>query len=387
MNDNSLLPEVTEKKDQPDDEELKDNSIPRIEIGEPLAQKKEHSGMLFLAAFFCLTATVTASCLLRFGDMLENEYRPAGYELKNEAATISFSRLNILNKLLPSSKPYFETDTDSSDKTAEFQDEIPEGHLKIVEYDFSGTGLANETDYKPDLEKLANLPLTIENTLSVMSSSSASLPQVLIIHTHGSEAYTPEGDISYPSDSGMRSYDITQNVVAVGSVVADRLKSAGIGVIHLTEMFDSESYYNSYNRSLEAVKSCLAQNETINYVIDIHRDAAADTKRGIAYKPVTEINGEKCAQLMLVVGTDFLGANHPDWQENLGTAAKLVKLLSDISPSLVRPINLRGASFNQQYSPGSLLLEVGSCSNTLEEAKLAGEYFADCLVKLIHGNY
>jgi len=86
---------------------------------------------------------------------------------------------------------------------------------------------------------------------------------------------------------------------------------------------------------------------------------------------------------MLGVGTDHSGASHPGWQDNLSIALKLNELLREVSDTLMRPINLRGASFNQQYSPGFLLLEAGSCGNTLDEAKRSGIHFADALAKLI----
>lgn len=332
-------------------------------------------------ASFAVSAVIFASCAVSFGEAIENEFMPCGYVMAQREMPVGLT-LAASSKQLPLSKPEPSDDAEIATE-APPEPTIPEGSLRIVEHDFSGTGLSNETSYRPDLDLLLNTPLPIGSYTRQLNSLSYE-PEVLIIHTHGSEAYTDEGDISYPADSGMRSYDITENVVAVGSAITERLMSLGVNTLHLTEMFDRESYYNSYNRSLEAVKQALAEYPSIRYIIDVHRDAAADVNKGIAYKPVTEIGGKKCAQLMLVVGTDYLGASHPHWQNNLSAALKLNELLSEISPSLVRPINLRGASFNQQYSTGFLLLEAGSCANTLDEAVRSGEYFADCLAELIN---
>ena len=86
-------------------------------------------------------------------------------------------------------------------------------------------------------------------------------------------------------------------------------------------------------------------------------------------KPVTEIDGKKCAQLMLVMGTNAMGIPHPRWRDNLTFAAYLQKQMNDMYPTLARPVNLRTAEFNQSYTKGSIILEVGSCGNTIEEAE------------------
>ena len=90
---------------------------------------------------------------------------------------------------------------------------------------------------------------------------------------------------------------------------------------------------------------------------------------------------------MTVVGTDELGANHPNWTQNLNLAVKLQYLLNSDYKDFARPINLRGAGFNEQYPSGSLILEIGSCTNTLSEAKTAGKLTADCLAKIILGQF
>jgi stage II sporulation protein P len=90
--------------------------------------------------------------------------------------------------------------------------------------------------------------------------------------------------------------------------------------------------------------------------------------------------------MMFVVGTDHGGSGHTGWQDNLALAARLQKSLSGDCSTLMRDINLRSASFNAQYTSGSLLVEIGSCASTLDEAKNAAELFADHLAREILGN-
>ena len=86
---------------------------------------------------------------------------------------------------------------------------------------------------------------------------------------------------------------------------------------------------------------------------------------------------------MLVVGTNEGGAAHPNWRNNLTVAVRLQQTMNEMYPTLARPINLRTAAFNQMLTSGSMIIEVGSCGNTIEEAQNAAEMVADCLARTI----
>jgi len=88
---------------------------------------------------------------------------------------------------------------------------------------------------------------------------------------------------------------------------------------------------------------------------------------------------------MLVVGTDHAGSGHASWRDNMALALKLQRSALSFDPHLMRPLNLRSASFNQQYTAGSLLVEVGSAANSVEEARLAGVIFAEAASRVITG--
>ena len=202
-------------------------------------------------------------------------------------------------------------------------------------------------------------------------------PQVLIVHTHGSEAYTPDGTDTYVATGECRTADKTKSVVRVGEEVAKVLTEMGLTVVHDTELYDYPAYNGSYDRSLAAVEHWLAQYPTIQVVLDIHRDALIGAD-GTVYKPITTINGESCAQVMLVMGSNAL-YDHPDWLENLALAVQVQKEMNTLWPTLARPIGLRENRYNQQTAPGAMLVEVGSHGNTLQEALAAARMFARAL--------
>ena len=202
-------------------------------------------------------------------------------------------------------------------------------------------------------------------------------PQVLIVHTHGSEAYTPDGTDTYVATGECRTTDTSKSVVRVGDEIAKVLTEMGLTVVHDTALYDYPEYNGAYDRSLAAVENWLAQYPTIQVVLDVHRDALIGSD-GTVYKPITTINGEKCAQVMLVMGSNAL-YDHPGWLENLALAVQVQKEMNTLWPTLARPIGLRENRYNQQTAPGAMLVEVGSHGNTLQEALSAARMFARAL--------
>lgn len=202
-------------------------------------------------------------------------------------------------------------------------------------------------------------------------------PQVLIVHTHGSEAYTPDGTDTYVATGECRTTDTEKSVVRVGDEIAKVLTEMGLTVVHDTALYDYPEYNGAYDRSLAAVENWLAQYPTIQVVLDVHRDALIGSD-GTVYRPITTINGEKCAQVMLVMGSNAL-YDHPNWLENLALAVQVQKEMNTLWPTLARPIGLRENRYNQQTAPGAMLVEVGSHGNTLQEALAAGRMFARAL--------
>ncbi len=251
----------------------------------------------------------------------------------------------------------------------------PAPELTFTQADVDGIVMAGLSSYEPDVaELLLQHPLELD--------FSRGSPQVLIIHTHASEAYTPEPGWEYEPSDTLRTEDTNYNVVRVGQEMADTLEAAGIGVIHDTTIRDYPTYNGSYTRTLAAIEEYLATYPSIQIVIDVHRDAAENAD-GSAVAVSCTADGQDAAQLMLVVGTDEGGLPHPDWEENLSLALRVQALLNRSYPDLCRSIDLRTERFNQHATLGSLLVEVGASGNTLAEALVSARLFADALAQII----
>ena len=228
---------------------------------------------------------------------------------------------------------------------------------------------------KADIEAQVQNPpyFTIEDTDE---------PQVLIMHTHTTESYVPFTGDYYDKTMSFRSTDNSQNMAAVGEEIARQLTEAGIGVIHDTTQHDYPSYNGAYDRSAVTVQNYLAQYPSIKIVLDIHRDAIASGSQ--VYSAEAEIDGKKAAQVMIISGCDDGTMGYPDYMKNLSFAAALQNQLEGDYPTLTRPILFDYRKYNQQLTTGSLLLEIGSHGNTLEQAVYTGQLIGKSLGRLLN---
>ena len=267
---------------------------------------------------------------------------------------------------------------DKSDYYDSFADHEGEARYDVTEKTIASTGTQvgsgwvwNRTGLDFDFDALlhAPLPFTIEKN--------AKSPQVLIYHTHTGEGYL-DADVDGFYESY---YSHTQNedfnVVGVGDVLAEELEREGISVIHDKTVHDS-TYNGSYDRSAETVNAVLAENPDIKIVLDIHRDALGSEENKV--KTVCGEDGEKTAQMMILSGCDCYGERGFDnWQSNLSFALKLQDAAEEMYPHLMRPLSFDFFAYNEYICDGSLLIEVGTDANSVDEAQRA----AVCLAKVI----
>lgn len=259
---------------------------------------------------------------------------------------------------------------------------VPDGATPIIPMDLSLSGygdgyINNSTGYSPDVATL------FAQDLQFSGSGSVGLPRVLILHTHGTEAYSEGGAIFCEDiEDHARSSDTRKNVVAVGRVISDILRQRGIETLHCTVMHDSTQYRDSYLRAEETIKRYLEKYPSIELVIDVHRDAIVRST-GELVRPIAVQGEDPVAQVMCVVGSDLGGELHDGWEGNLSLALKLRQLLNQKCRNICRPTTLRPNSYNQELSKYSLLLEIGSSGNSLNEAKAAAAIVAEAIAALI----
>lgn len=263
-----------------------------------------------------------------------------------------------------------------------FADDTKDGDISSVTYEkagathtFGNIRVKNTTDTKPlDIEKVLAEPLEL--------SIDKSKPAVLIFHSHTSEGYEMIERDWYACDYVARSNDESRNIVRVGTEIANYLTKLGYTVIHDKTIHDN-SYNDSYPSSRKTVEKHLEEHPEIQIVLDIHRDAITQNN-GTKVKPVNNISGKKAAQLMIITGAEEGKVeDFPDWEYNLRFALQLQKKCETMFPGLMRPVLFSQRKYNMDMTRFSLLIEMGSEANTLEEACYSGRMLAAALAALM----
>ncbi len=298
---------------------------------------------------------------------------PLTAELNDEGGSFAFQFPDAANGGIPS----------ENEEKVDALPFAPEGMKPVIRRDLSGTSLfINTTPSSLDADSL--------RALSRLSPADGD-PLVLVLHTHGTEAYREggayadkDGNASFfydPDKSSPRSVEREKNVVGIGDEFCRVLEENGIGTVHCDRLHDQPDFNRSYVNSYSSAVEYLEKYPSIKYVIDIHRDSVVRDDLTKIATCATLCGG--CAQVMLVAGTDESGYSHPDWRVNLGNALLWKDTMDRLYPSLSRPIYVRTVRFNQHVSTGAMLLEVGSCGNTFGEAKAAAAKAAEALAVLI----
>ena len=208
-------------------------------------------------------------------------------------------------------------------------------------------------------------------------SEDASKPQILIYHTHSQEGFVN----SVPGDT-------STTIVGVGERLAQILREEyGFNVIHHTGVYDGDSRDYAYANAGPALEQILAENPSIEVVIDLHRDGVADTTH-----LVTDVGGRTTAQFMSFNGLSYLKGKgpveylkNPYIKENLAFSFQMKLAAEEYYPGFARNTYLKSMRYNMHYCPKSLLIEVGAQTNTVEEVMNATDPLAHIIAMVLKG--
>ncbi len=209
-------------------------------------------------------------------------------------------------------------------------------------------------------------------------------PVVLFYSTHTCESFLRQDAGWYYTDESFRDLDPEKSIVSVAAEAAAVIEAGGFGVIHDRTVHDSPAFSGSYQRSWETIQKNLELYPTIQITVDLHRDAFGEEDDGTRYKPVAEIDGRQAAQIMILAGCDLEeDPLFPDWRENLHLALRLQQKGEALFPGLCRPLNFTQRNYNLHATHGSLLIEIGTEVNTLDEAKYSGRLLGETILAVL----
>lgn len=181
-------------------------------------------------------------------------------------------------------------------------------------------------------------------------------PKVYIYNTHQLESYD---NTDYN--------DITPNVLMASYILKEELNKEGIPTIvessNITEYIKQNNlkYYQSYDASRYYAEKIIEDNQNLDLVIDLHRDAVEKNASTVT------INDKEYAKVLFVIGME-----HENYESNLEVATSLNNIIKEKYPSLTRGIitksgkNVNGI-YNQDLNPNSILIECGGYKNTFSE--------------------
>ena len=203
-------------------------------------------------------------------------------------------------------------------------------------------------------------------------------PRVLIYHTHTHEAYAQSEEDPYVETEAWRTADQAHSVVRVGEALAGLLERYGFEVVHDTTDHEPPKLSTAYARSLKTLESYAG--ERFDLYIDLHRDAYNESMADCAV-----VNGQRAAQLMVLIGNGGDYEVRPDYEANLRFAQRLTGEINGIAPGLCREVMVKNGRYNQHVGTPAILIEAGHNENTLQEALASMPYLADALKGLMMG--
>ncbi len=204
--------------------------------------------------------------------------------------------------------------------------------------------LGDETQRRPD-----------DPRIPVGSAPSPSGQLIAIYHTHDDESFIPtDGQASLPGNGG---------IFKVGAAFAQRLNQLGYQT-EVDQTRHDPHDANAYDRSRRTVMRLLGQRPAA--LFDLHRDSGPPGDYQIT------INGQKATKMLLVVGQQ-----NPYRQTSL-EYAKSIKAAADARyPGLIRGILAAHGSYNQDLTPRTMLVEIGTQYDNRQTAEYSAALFAD----------
>jgi stage II sporulation protein P len=291
-------------------------------------------------------------------------------------ATLSFLGIDILNpiSILTKEVAYFNKNEVSNDLNVNNSSNEVENLKTFILNPFK---LGDTQVSKSETENIKSNQVANLYNPNLKKTLNNTKPEILIYHSHTSEAYRVSDNDASKTSSTM---DQTKNVCAVGDIIAEELeKNYGIAVIHDKTVHDKGDYNGAYKKSGVTLDKYLKEYKDFKLVIDLHRD---DVDKSAV---TTKINGENVARFMFVVTQ-----KNPKYAKQKKLIDSMIVISNKLFPELLRSKAIYTYEwgmgyYNQNKSDNAMLIEVGSNNSTIEEAKNTGKYLARIIAEQING--
>lgn len=87
---------------------------------------------------------------------------------------------------------------------------------------------------------------------------------------------------------------------------------------------------------------------------------------------------------MILSGCDIYNERgFENWQSNLNFALKIQSKAEEMYPGMTRPLSFDFFAYNEYVCDGSLLIEIGTDANSIDEVEYSGKLLANVLCEVL----
>ena len=217
----------------------------------------------------------------------------------------------------------------------------------------------------------------VESMKKVIKEKENQDPLIYIYNTHQTEEYTPNSFVEY---SAMPTVQMNNYILE------EKLEQNGYSTIveeqNIKTVLNEHkwNYAGSYNASRIFLEQAKKNYPTLKYFIDVHRDSLKKEATTI------ELNNKSYAKILFIVGLE-----NPNYEQNLSFTEKINNQLNEKYPGLSKGIYKKEGTgvngvYNQDFSPYTILVEMGGPENTVDEVLNTSLAFSDCFLEVIKNN-
>lgn len=262
--------------------------------------------------------------------------------------------------------------------------------LKIKDKEFTKLIIDNTYTYNPNiLTKVINYVVDNNNPIKLMGNeytkylsnkeesfvTSETLPLIYLYNSHQTEEYKP---------SNYAEFSVNPTVIMNNYILEDIFNKNGLKTIveenSIKDILNNNNwnYTYSYKASRQLLEESIIKYPSLKYFIDIHRDSLPHDKTTVS------INNKDYAKVIFLIGLE-----NPKYEENLEFTEKINNKMNELYPNLSKGIYKKGGPgvngvYNQDFSPYTILIEIGGYENTTSEVLNTTIAFSKCFMEVIN---
>ena len=236
------------------------------------------------------------------------------------------------------------------------------------------------------IDRLINKTIEISNPIKSMNKNyneytpkkvinTESNPIIYLYNSHQSEEYKP---------STYAEFSINPTVIMNDYILEDIFNKNGYKTIveenSIKDILNNNNwnYSYSYKASRTLLEKRIVEYPTLKYFIDIHRDSLDRSKTTV------NIDGKDYAKVIFLIGLE-----NPNYEKNLEFTEKINNKMNEYYPNLSKGIYKKGGPgvngvYNQDFSPNTILIEIGGNENTTNEVLNTTLAFSKVFMEVIN---